>query len=106
MPGECAGHVRLRRARPRAVHRCAATPLFAGFHDVNARARSAMMPARETSRRKPYAHLVDPAPLQVVHPLLTGLNHPGYASGVHLPPAAPFSEESVAENAAQYDLPS
>src|SRR6266568_8095069 len=105
MPGECADHERLRRARPRAVHRCVVALQYAGFRDVSARARSEMTPAREMSRRKLYEHLVDPDPLQVVLPLLTGLNHPGYASGVHLLPAAPFSEESVVENDAQYDLP-
>src|SRR5437763_12232519 len=105
MPGECADHERPRRVEMHAEHRCAATLQYAGFRAVSERARSEMTPAREMSRRKLYEHLVDPDPLQVVLPLLTGLNHPGYASGVHLLPAAPFSEESVVENDAQCDLP-
>src|SRR6266487_363585 len=105
MPGECADHERPRRARPRAEHRCAATLQYAGFRAVNAHAQSEMTSVRETSRRKPFAYLADPAPLPVVHPLLTGLNHPGCAVGVPQPPVALFSKESVAENDAQHDPP-
>src|SRR5437588_8031067 len=98
MPGECADHERPKRVKPHVEHRCAARLLFAGFRAVNAHARSAMTPARETSRRKRYAHLAVRAPLQVVHPSSTDLNHPGCAGEGHPLPAARFSKESGAKN--------